>query len=186
MESGTPNFFRPPLGLPLNADCIRRVFGPRLNGLGSIRFLKKEAEVGAAEGSLLLRTGSLEASLCGKCFKSVSEARSLLRVVTVARAGRIPREVLENDQPSLPELTALMIGQGILGCTKPTLGYPPGPPWTGPFLCTQSHSGQRPAPIALPSCPPTCHPHVQDSQGAAEHWYLLEGQPSLTLCFLLP
>ena len=45
-------------------------------GWGSIRFLKKEAEVGAAEGSLLVRTGSLETSLCRKCFKE-SQSSSL-------------------------------------------------------------------------------------------------------------
>lgn len=43
----------------------------------------------------------------------------------MARAGRIPREIPKNDQPRLPELTALMTGQGILGCTEPALGYPP-------------------------------------------------------------
>lgn len=80
--------------------------------MGGIRFLKKEAEMGAAEGSLLVRTGSPEASLCRKCFKepqcSSFTSGCLLRVVTVARAGRIPREVLENDQPRLPELTAVL------------------------------------------------------------------------------
>ena len=110
--SGTLNFFRPPLGLPLKADCIRRVFRPWLKGLGGIRFLKKEAGMGAAEGSLLVRTGSLEASLCRKCSKEPQcgsfTSGCLLRGVTAARAGRIPREVLENDQPRLPEPTALL------------------------------------------------------------------------------
>lgn len=138
-----------------------------------LRFLKKEAEVGAAEGSLVVATGDPEVQ-CRKHFQELQcsslTSSCLLKSVTIARAGRFLRGVLESDRPyppTFPELTALVIGQGIRGPSEFPLGYLPKTSlgWVLPLQIAHPDQGPAPhGPALLPPCLPPPGPGHSESQ----------------------
>lgn len=125
-------------------------------------------------------------------MRDLSAACSLQAVskaVTVARAGRIPRSILENGQPHPPRADStrrLALVKAYWGLRSSLWSTIPEPFMALPMLCKQPHPVTcSPHPKALAPCLLICHPQVQDTQRAIQHSCQKGNLPSSPLCFLL-